>query len=119
MLAALSRGFVDNCCDVTFITDVRSNKVTATAGALCQAADARDALAYTYALHCQVTEIANNPSAEVAWYFTETREQYRLTGAKSHPRAVRQAVERLRLLHACEHERLPLCPRDASSGKRR
>jgi len=47
------RGFLDGTNDITFVTDKRYNKVA---------------------------EAAQNPAAEVAWYFTESREQYRLSG---------------------------------------
>mmetsp|Transcript_2601 Transcript_2601/g.4419 ORF Transcript_2601/g.4419 Transcript_2601/m.4419 type:complete len:200 (-) Transcript_2601:298-897(-) len=47
------RGFLGNTEDLTFITDMRSNKVQ---------------------------EVAGNPACEVAWYFPTSREQYRLSG---------------------------------------
>eukprot|EP00798_Chlamydomonas_sp_ICE-L_P016546 gene16546-22775_t len=69
------RGFMDNEPDaLTFCTDKRSSKVT---------------------------ELAQNPWGEVAWYFTETREQYRISGKlivvpEGHPdeelRKARQAL---------------------------
>jgi len=47
------RGFLEEGDELTFVTDKRSHKVS---------------------------ELAVNPAAEVAWYFPESREQYRLVG---------------------------------------
>ncbi|KAJ9534878.1 hypothetical protein QJQ45_029562 [Haematococcus lacustris] len=47
------RGFLKESSDLTFITDLRSNKVA---------------------------ELSANPAAEVAWYLPQTREQFRLSG---------------------------------------
>lgn len=47
------RGFLEGCDDLTFVTDRRSSKVA---------------------------EAAANPAAEVAWYFPNSREQYRIAG---------------------------------------
>ena len=47
------RGFLGESADLTFVTDLRSNKVE---------------------------EIARRPDGEVAWYFPQTREQFRIAG---------------------------------------
>lgn len=47
------RGFLDNSNQLMFISDRRSEKTT---------------------------QIQQNPNAEVCWYFTKTREQFRLSG---------------------------------------
>ncbi|KAF5835036.1 hypothetical protein DUNSADRAFT_8039 [Dunaliella salina] len=47
------RGFLEGTNDIQLVSDIRYNKVA---------------------------EAARNPAAEVAWYFTDSREQYRLSG---------------------------------------
>jgi PPOX class probable FMN-dependent enzyme len=47
------RGFLWNTDHITFVTDARSNKTI---------------------------DLSSNPWAEIAWYFPETREQYRVLG---------------------------------------
>jgi hypothetical protein len=72
------RGFLDDDSDVlTIVTDARC------AGRLCHA----DAQPPSRAPQLpppprsrKVQEVAANPAAEVAWYLTETREQYRIRG---------------------------------------
>ena len=86
---ARGRGFLGDTDCPTFVTDARSQK----AWLWRRASELRVVLT---SLHEQVTEVAQSPFAEACWYLPQTREQFRLSGARCRTLARRPPADRRR-----------------------